>query len=275
MSPPKVSVLMATYNRAHFLDHAIEALRTQSFEDWELVIPDDGSTDRTHEVARVWSSRDSRIVYLRHDDNVGISANYNRGLAKARGEYIAMLDDDDEWCHTDKLARQVEFLDRHSDYVGCGGGLIVIDPEGRERYRFLKPEKDDQIRRAMLLSNPMANSTTLFRREVGERVGWYDDSIRYSGDRDFWMKMGLAGKLCNFPEYLSWYTMGEHNTSITNMRPHLKISLMLTRRYRKEYPGYPKALAFNCLQYGYSLLPRRIHGRIHTTAAQLKRRTVG
>jgi hypothetical protein len=123
----------------------------------------------------------------------------------------------------------------------------------------------------MLFSNPMANSTTLFRREAGERVGWYDGDLRYSGDRDFWMKMALIGKLHNFQQYLGYYTKGTHNTSIRNIRPHLKTSLMLTTRYRKEFPYYLPALALNYVQFGYALLPEVIRRSTHTGAVRVKR----
>ncbi|MGC4053309.1 MAG: glycosyltransferase family 2 protein [Paludibaculum sp.] len=275
MSSPKVSILMGAYNRAHFLEAALTALQAQTFTDWELIVPDDGSRDNTPEVARRLAASEPRMTYLRHDDNQGISINYNRGFARCRGEYVAMIDDDDRWCLDNKLATQLDFLDSHQDYVGCGGGLIIVDPTGQEMYRYLKPETNEAIRAAMLFSNPMANSTTVFRREAGERVGWYDSSIRYSGDRDFWMKMGLLGKLYNFPEYLSYYTMGSQNTSIVHMKPHLKTSLMLTKRYHDKYPGYTRAIAVNYLQYWYAFLPPGVHSAIHTTAARAKRKLFG
>lgn len=272
---PRVSIVMGTYNRAHLLDRAIEALLRQSFTDWELIVTDDGSRDETPAKVRSWLEREPRIVYIRNEVNQGISRNYNVAFARARGEYVAMLDDDDAWCRDDKLARQVEFLDTHPDHVGCGGGLIVVDPEGREKYRFLKPETDAQIRRAMLFSNPMANSTTLFRRAAGERAGWYDASMRYSGDRDFWMKLALIGRLYNFPEHQSFYTMGTHNTSIAHIKPHLKASLMLTMRYRRDFPYYWPALAVNYAQYGYAFLPEGVRNRVHTWLARIKRTVAG
>lgn len=272
---PRVSIVMGTYNRAHMLDRAIETLLQQTYQDWELIIADDGSKDDTPAVVRPWLEREPRIVYIRNDVNQGISRNYNTAFLRARGEYVAMLDDDDTWCMNDKLARQVEFLDRNPEYVGCGGGTIVVNPQGQELYRFLKPETDKMIRRVMLFSNPMGNSTTLFRRSAGERCGWYDSEMRYSGDRDFWMKMALVGKLYNFQEYLSFYTMGTHNTSIAHIKPHLKASLELTKRYRRHFPGYPLALIVNYVQYWYAFLPSAIRGRIHTGMAQTKRALAG
>jgi len=270
-----VSILMATWNRAPMIGRTIESVREQSFKDWELIIADDGSTDNTPQVVRDWQKKEPRITYVRSEINQGISKNYNKGLRLTRGEYVAMIDDDDPWCDKNKLKKQVEFLDKNKDYVGCGGGVVVVDSSGKELYRYLKPLKDDAIRSRMLFSNPMANSTTLWRRSVGERVGWYDETTRYSGDRDFWLKLGLRGKLCNFPEYFSHYTMGESNTSIAKIRPHLKASLIIMRRYKKDYPNYLPALALNWLQYLYAFLPVFIRKIIHRSLARLKRMVVG
>jgi glycosyltransferase involved in cell wall biosynthesis len=272
---PRITVIMGTFNRAHLLGQAIESLLGQTFSDWRLIIADDGSSDRTPAEADQWMKLDDRIAYFRNDVNVGISRNYNQAFLQADTDYIAMLDDDDAWCLNEKLALQVRYLDTHPESVGCGGGVIVVDPQGNERYRYLKPETDAQIRASMLFANPMANSTTLFRRTVGEQVGWYDGSMRYCGDRDFWMKMARTGKLYNFPEFFSFYTMGEQNTSIAHIKPHLRASLMLTRRYARDFPKFPLAIAVNYVQYCYAFLPRGVTRHIHTSAARLKRAVAG
>ncbi|RJQ29507.1 glycosyltransferase family 2 protein [Candidatus Parcubacteria bacterium] len=271
---PKVSVLLATWNRAGMISRTIESVRNQAFKDWELVITDDGSTDDTPSVARDWQKKEPRIVYVRSEVNQGISKNYNQGFRAAKGEYVAMIDDDDPWITPEKLAKQVRFLDEHPDYVGCGGGVIVVDDKGKNMYRYFKPETDREIRKYMLFSNPMANSTTMFRFDVAKKIGLYDESNRYAGDRDFWMKMGLEGKLYNFQEYFSHYTMGDQNTSILRMRPHLKSSLTFMKRYRDKYPYYPLALVFNTVQYWYSFLPLAVKRPIHALLARLKRLVV-
>lgn len=275
MAKPKITILMATWNRANLIDRTIESAREQTFLDWELIIADDGSTDNTPSVVEGWQKKEPRIVYTRRETNEGISKNYNRGFKIAKGEYIAMLDDDDPWCDPKKLEKQLAFLEKNKEYVGCGGGVIVVGERGKELYRYLKPWTDQEIRRYMLFSNPMANSTTFFRKGAGEKVGWYDETTRYAGDRDFWLKMGRVGKLYNFPEYFSYYTMTGENTSIARMRPHLKASLTIMGRYKNDYPSYPIALAFNWLQYAYSFLPIGFRGLVHTALARLKRRVVG
>lgn len=304
MESPRVSILMATYNRAGLIDRAIESVRKQTFKDWELIIADDGSNDNTPRIVKRWIEKDARIGYTRSEVNRGISKNYNRGFRLAKGEYVAMIDDDDPWSDPNKLEKQINFLDKNPDYVGCGGGVIVVGPSAviatpsevrrkqsprngiasslgaprndtKELYRYLKPETDAEIRKRMLFSNPMANSTTVFRRSAGEKAGWYDETARYSGDRDFWLKMGLLGKLYNFPEYFSYYTVTGDNTSIQKLRPHLKASLNIMKRYKGNYPHYASALAVNELQYAYSFLPEGLRKKIHFSLAKLKRKIAG
>jgi glycosyltransferase involved in cell wall biosynthesis len=275
MHVPKLSILMATFNRAKLIDRTIESIQEQSFKDWELIIADDGSKDSTPETVKKWTLKDPRIVFTRTETNVGISKNYNRGFGLMKREYVAMIDDDDPWSDPKKLEKQIRFLDENPEYVGCGGGVIVVNAEGKELYRYLKPKTDRQIRSAMLFSNPMANSTTMFRRSAGEKVGWYDETTRYSGDRDFWLKMGLVGKLYNFPEYFSYYTVSGDNTSIAKLRPHLKASLMIMKRYQGKYPHYLSALAVNELQYAYSFIPEALRKKIHFSLAKLKRKIAG
>ena len=267
---PKVSIILSTYNRAHLISGAIEGVLEQNFSDWELIIVDDASTDNTEEIIKQWTSID-KITYSKAKQNMGIARNSNRGLRLAKGEYIAIIDDDDRWIDKDKLAKQVEFLDKNPDYVGVGGGVVVVDQNGREKFRYIKPKTDEQIRKKMLFDSPLANSTTVFRRSAAEKVGLYDESLYYSADRDFFLKLGLVGKLCNMPEYFVAYMMAGQNTSIVKMREHLKSSLMVMKRYKNNYSHYGSALMVNRLQYLYSFSPNFLKSFLHTFLARLKR----
>jgi len=122
---PKVSVIIPTYNRAEFLRSAIESALTQTYTDLEIIVSDDKSTDHTKEVVR--SFIDERTKYIRNKGKKGVSAARNSAILASKGEYIAFLDDDDEW-FPDKLQRQVEVLD-HSRPNICGvhSNLLEID----------------------------------------------------------------------------------------------------------------------------------------------------
>ena len=166
---------MLTCNRPQFLSRAMQSVIEQTLEDWELIVVHDGPDQQTSAVMEKWVARDPRIRYY-HRDRTGNIANANNyGLARAHGEYVAILDDDDYWVAPEKLAKQVAFLDSHPDYAGCGAGMTAIDENGNVLMSFLKPEQDDQIRARALCANPMAHSTTMFRRSLGEEIGFYDE----------------------------------------------------------------------------------------------------
>lgn len=255
---PRVSVILATYNRANLISDAIESVRAQSFAGWELIVSDDASADNTPEVVRAWCAMDPRIRYLRNERNLGIGGNSNRAIREAAGEYVAIIDDDDVWIDSEKLAVQTRFLDKHPDYVGCGGGVVVVDEKGSEITRYRNPETDKEIRAAILLTNPVANSTGMFRMAAAEAAGLNDEKIGQAADRDFWLKLGLHGKLYNFPAYFMRYRVTSGSSSIVNMRPTLRASLAVMKRYRRAYPRYRRALVVNTFQYWYALLPERV-----------------
>src|ERR1700688_1532416 len=137
---PRVSILLPTYNRAALLRRAVQSVFRQSFPDWELIVLDDGSTDGTEAMLKEFMGRDHRITTIRNpkNENAGIAKFLDKGLAAAKGEYIARLDDDDYWIDDDKLKKQVAFLDSHPDYVVVGTGVRVINKEGKELSRYFK-----------------------------------------------------------------------------------------------------------------------------------------
>jgi glycosyltransferase involved in cell wall biosynthesis len=272
MELPRVSILLTTRNRAEFLAHTVPAILTQTFKNFELVIIDDGSTDKTQEVIRRLVANDHRVVALSNEKSLGISTSLNKALAQARGEYGAIADDDDPWIDPRRLEKQVAFLDAHPDYVAVGGGMVVVDRAGKEILRYLKPETDEAIRRGMFFSNPMANPTTVFRMTAARSIGLYDESVIHGADRDFWMRMGQKGKLYNIPEYFSQYTIAGQNTLFREVPTVFRTSIRLVYKYRKLYPGYGAGMAFVCAQFAYSLVPAAIRQRLNISLFRLKRK---
>lgn len=271
MEKPIVSIILATRNRANLVQKSIQSVISQSFKDWELIVIDDASEDETPKVIKEWQEKDKRIIYLRNEVQSGISKTSNKGLRQARGEYIAIIDDDDYWAINDKLERQVKFLDQHPDYVGVGGGLIVIDEKSKEKLRYLKPETDEAIRKKALFANPMANITTVFRKNAAEKVDFYDESFSYAADWEFWLKMGRAGKLYNFPDYFAYYLMTGQNTSFVEQRKHFKNGLRIIKRYKNDYPGFQIATILVGMQYIYSLLPFLIRQHLNPFFSRIKK----
>jgi glycosyltransferase involved in cell wall biosynthesis len=269
--PPRVSVLMLTYNRSQFIGNAIESILAQQFQEWELLVVHDGPNREIPVIMEQWQKRDPRIHYFHRAIPGNIAEASNFGLAHARGEYIAILDDDDDWADRDKLSKQVAFLDAHGDYCCCGGGVIVIDPAGREQMRYLKPEHDEQIKSRALMVNPLAHSTTMYRRDVALKCGGYDEGLAWFQDWDLWLKLGKLGKLYNFPEYFLHYRVWQGSGSFHQSKGNTQSALRITRRHRHDYSGFPIAFPMALLYHAYAHMPASVQRLSYSSLSQWKK----
>lgn len=266
---PVVTVIMATYNRSSVIGNAIESVVNQSFTDWELVIADDGSTDATAQVLRNWEGRDGRIRYLPLAHAGRISIVSNSALEAARGKYIAILDDDDAWIDPRKLEKQVNFLESHPEFAACAGGYSIVNGRGERVEDIYKPETDEAIRHIALRANPIANSTAMFRRDLGAK---YNPVLRQFADWDFWLDIGKLGKLYNFPELFLAYRVWDQGSSFVNQRANARAAVHIVRRHRGSYPGYRQAILMARTYVVYSYLPLAVRMRLNSFLSRLKKR---
>lgn len=190
-APPKVSVIIPTYNRKAFLLEAINSVLAQTYQDFEVIVVDDGSTDGTHEI--VESIEDPRVRYL-YQENAGRSAARNRGLVDAAGEHVAFLDDDDLYL-PDKLSSQVAFLQTHPDVGLVAGGAELIDEHGDAMGDWRTWEEQPDLRvEACVYSCPLMPAIVLLRRKALARLEhWFDPDVEPAEDTDFFLRLQLAG----------------------------------------------------------------------------------
>jgi glycosyltransferase involved in cell wall biosynthesis len=188
---PKVSAILPTYNRAEFLHFAIQSALNQTFNDIEIIVCDDKSTDNTREVVERYS--DERIKYILNKGKKGPSATRNTAILTTEGEYIAFLDDDDEWL-PDKLNRQVALLD-HSPSNICGvySNRFLID---RKSDRILSNDPGTEKKKGNLLyqlmiKSPIHTSTVMIRKTCLEQIGLFDETMSYMEDRDLWIRLSM------------------------------------------------------------------------------------
>ena len=266
---PRVSVIMLTYNRPQLIGRAMESVVAQDFRDWELLVVQDGANEFTLRTMEEWTRRDARIRYLQRTRGGNIADATNYGLERATGEYAAILDDDDYWACTDKLSRQVRFLDEHPEYVACGGGVIVVDEEGREQMRYRKAENDADIRRGALVSNPLAHGTGMYRLRDIRAIGGYDVLLEGFQDWDVWLKLGQRGKLYNLPNYLLCYRVWQGSGSFHASKGNTRSAIRIVKRHRNAYGRFGLALALAYLYHGYNHLPEGVR---KATYAFLQRR---
>jgi glycosyltransferase involved in cell wall biosynthesis len=254
-----VSIIIPTYNGGKHIERAIDSVLKQTYKNIEIIVIDDGSTDETPEIIGELSKKEPKIVVIINETNIGFVKSLNKGVGEARGKYIARLDDDDSWCDSKKLEKQVRFLEKNKDFVLVGGGIIKIDEDNREIGRYLFPKKDKDIRKSILIDNLFAHSTVLVRKDVWEKVEGYNEQFGFFADMDLWLKIGRMGKFYNFQEYFTYYldkeTAGNYSMRNKDIRRKLGLLIRLRKKYRNDYPGYKKAYLFCWASYFYSFLP--------------------
>ena len=258
---PLVSAIVPAYNRKKYIAKAIDSILNQTFKALEIIIVDDGSTDGTDKVISELIEKSPSIIAIKNKINLGFVKTLNRGIATAKGKYIARLDDDDYWRDSQKLEKQVKFFENNPGYALIGGGVIKIDKEGKEVVRFLLPETDEDIRKAILISNVFAHSAVIFKKAHWEKTGGYDEEFGFFADWDLWLKIGKLGKFYNFQEFFVYYLDQEQCNGRTThdylMRRKLITNIKLRNKYRDCYSGRKKAILVCFANYFYSLLPFR------------------
>lgn len=211
MTAPNVSVIIPTYNREILIKDAINSVLVQTFQDFEIVVIDDGSTDNTKNV--VESYNDSRIKYF-YQQNAGLNAARNAGIRESCGKYIAYLDSDDIW-ESVKLEKQVKILEKFPEIglVYCGSSLIDENNKniGKRPLISYKGNVFDKIIRYNFLYN---GSIVLFRRECLEKVGLFDEHTVRMTDWEFYLRFAIYYNFYGIPEYLIRYRV--HNQTMTN-----------------------------------------------------------
>ncbi|MDP3882997.1 MAG: glycosyltransferase [Candidatus Staskawiczbacteria bacterium] len=254
---PLVSVIIATHGeRGKYLRKAIGSVLSQTYNNIEIIIVDDGSTDDTRKIVKPYLVfKNPKVCYIRQEKTKSPSGTRNNGIKISNGKYIAILDSDDCWPDSQKIEKQVAFLENNPEYVLAGGGVIRTDKAGLETRRFFLPEKDKDIRSLIILVNPFAHSAVLFRKSSWQEAGGYDKNFDFFEDWDLWLKFGKIGKFYNFQEYFTFYLEGGESQTDYNLRRGFKLSIKLRKKYRDCYPGKWKTFFLNTGYYVFVLFP--------------------
>ena len=194
-------MLLPVWNGEAFLEQAMESILRQTLSSFELIVIDDGSTDRTAAIAEKLASGDRRVRVLRRPHE-GLSSALNAGIAAVRGEYVARMDADDISA-PDRLRKQVAYLDAHPACVAVGAWIDVVDEAGRQIGLKTFVRTHDEISAALLRGvSAIAHPTVVMRRDVLRDAGGYDARRYPSEDLDLWFRLGESGELANLGEAL-------------------------------------------------------------------------
>lgn len=196
--PPLISVLITTYNCEYFLKATLDSLLNQTFEDFEIIIVEDGSDDSTPEILKKMAEFDNRIKPF-FPGRLGRAKALNYGLAHCKGQYLA-INDADDLSKPNRFEKQIEFLDEHSEVGLLGTGKEVH--QGEKKWVSEIPVTDKEIRRHFVKGQPIQHSSVMFRKEVVDKVGGYNEDIEFLLDRDIFLRVAEHTKMYQINEPL-------------------------------------------------------------------------
>jgi glycosyltransferase involved in cell wall biosynthesis len=213
MNKPLVSVVMPLFNAEKYVGEAVESVLSQSYTNFELIIVNDASNDKS--VAQVKRIVDRRIVIIENEKNLGIVASRNRGLALAKGKYIAVLDSDDI-ALPNRLEKQVAFLEANPEYGICGSYYHVINGNGKKILSFKVPVSSSDNKTFLLFNVPFCHSTIMMPAALAQCFA-YKDGFDIIEDYEIAHRISKEYKIGNLPEYTTLYRVHGNNISISKL----------------------------------------------------------
>jgi glycosyltransferase involved in cell wall biosynthesis len=194
---------MSVFNGGRFLREAIDSILSQSFTDFEFLIINDGSSDDSRSVILAYN--DPRIRLIENEQNIGLTQSLNRGLALARGEFIARQDADDISLPA-RLAKQVAFMDANPHTLMVGSWYKEVDVTGALKQRVRPPSDEVELRWALLFFCPFIHSAVMMRTaSLLSEFGYYSEEYEYAEDHELWLRIAHRKSLTNLKAYLVKY----------------------------------------------------------------------
>lgn len=231
MDKPKISVIMAAYNAVNYIEKSIISILEQTFKEWELIIINDCSTDHTPEIVEKYIRLDPRIILLGNEVNINQALSRNRGISKARGKYIAILDDDDI-AFPDRLKIQYDFLENNPAVALVASAAEIIDKDGKIIGHKRSPENLDELRFRIILKNPLVHSSVMYRKELMEKIGGYNNKYFNAEDYKFYSELIKKYEIVSLPNVLLKYRHTPQAISIAHSSRKIQLEQSLAVNYK-------------------------------------------
>lgn len=230
---PMISVLMPVYNAATYVRHALNSISNQTLRDIEIVVVDDGSSDRSRRIVRQCASKDSRIRLISRP-NTGIVGALNDGLAECRSEFIARMDADD-WSHPERLEWQLTFMRTHPEVVACGTSAWIIDPSGRRVGQHRPPLESSGIEENLLRGNggSFLHPSMMVRTKILLGLGGYNQDFDLAEDLDLYFRLLQKGRIGNLSKPLIHYRQHPASTNFQKRKSQRKLIQQILNRERR------------------------------------------
>jgi glycosyltransferase involved in cell wall biosynthesis len=263
--PPAVTVLIGAYENERTVARAVASILAQTERRLELIVIDDGSTDRSAEVAEEAIGEDPRGRVLRLQRNLGIARSLNEGMRAAAAPVVAIQDADD-YSEPQRLERELAALAADPGLAVVGSRMREVDAEGR----VLRPRTSfaaGVVNPVLMRFNPIPNGSAAFRREWALELGGYDPRYRYATEHDLWLRLAERHRLLALDEELSTRVMGGGNVAARAERAQLaegialRVRALRRRRTLRGAGGLLRPLLSYALPIGFKRRLRRGRGQ--------------
>ena len=211
MKNPKVIVLMSVYNGEKYLNEAIDSILGQTFQDFEFLIVNDGSTDKTGEILKSYNN--PRIKIINNKKNIGLTKSLNKGLKLARGEYIARQDADDI-SMPERLEKEVEFFEQNRNVGLVGTDYFMINEKGEAVHIVKCLNGCRELKVKLLEGNQFGHGSVMFRRECIDNIGTYREEFKLAQDYDFYLRIAEVYDVENISEPLYKWRINIESVSV-------------------------------------------------------------
>lgn len=228
---PLVSVITPAYNAEKYIGDTIESILNQTFKDFEFIILNDKSTDNTLKIIQEYAKKDSRIIVIDNEKNLGIAGNRNKGIKKAKGKYIIWQDADDISL-PERIEKQYRFMEKNPKVGILGGFLEMFDDSGIVGLRKYDAH-DKSLREKIFLYSPVAQPASIIRKKIFGEVGDYNLKYPPAEDIDMSFRIGMSYKFANLQEIVIRYREHPNSATFTKLKKIELSTLEIRKKYAK------------------------------------------
>jgi glycosyltransferase involved in cell wall biosynthesis len=262
----KISVVMPTHNRADFLGKSIDSVLSQTYEDFEIIVIDNNSTDNTEEILKKY--KDRRIKYVRNNENRGAGGARNQGIGLAEGSYITFLDSDDQLLPTkfEKQLTKLHTLPNNCGLVYCG--FCYVSNQTSKPVKYVFPKFYGNVYDDVIEKNLFPIHAPIIKKECFERCGMFDTTLAACEDWDLWIRFAKYYEFAFVPEILAKYTIHGQQKSI-DIKSTIMAMESIVEKYQSELHERPRALANRLKRIAslYCLNDKPVEGRKYFIAS--------
>ena len=253
----KVSVVIPTHNRAELLERAIKSVLSQDYDIHQIIVVSDGSTDNTDHLMEDIKKKNKNVYYYSYTPSKGGNFARNYGIKKSTGDFIAFLDDDDEW-HSNKIRKQLELIEKDNKIGLVCTAVNNVHIGGQESHVFIPPAKYDSSKEIMLKNCIGSTTTVLIKKDIFNKVGMFDEDLPALQDYDMWFracqvtKVGVVEEPC-----VEYYNYENNNQISSKTNKYIKASNKITNKYKEQLSVLTKKEKRRRDSYFYMLISKK------------------